>query len=464
MNSLDDSLDEQLRRQFQQVFDAYEVTPPASLKDRIWRQLPKNTFRQYVSYCLVLVGVLLPINGYLLEQPLAEGRADKPSAGDPLSQISTRRAAKPVETLTVGHMPESASVSAKRSARPTVQVALPRNTLRLDAPVYRPDVWSASPLKEVIELVKVNGVRTRASVDARETESIKRLNNYPATVAQDRTISVRDSTATNELDMPLLSVGEEMQHQPKAPGVDETDWLLIAANRLTSRWVPGAGLPSRLTRQVALVPVSKLPEKQAVRRNISWFVRAAALNTYQQMTVIAKTGVHVQGVRAPTVWSGQTWGYQLSGGIAWRQWDAYVSYGQLRRWAYYQLATDDYEVKPTGPAGYQVSRRIETRSENVALPLLGVGISRQYILGKHQRYYARLGGQFTYVPPTQQALGWAQAGWGLNLPLGKAHRLQVGPTIEYSLNRIWSTERQLIIQPYTVGVSVALRPQIILTR
>ena len=203
---------------------------------------------------------------------------------------------------------------------------------------------------------------------------------------------------------------------------------------------------------------SALTSQSIHEPSLRWFIRVAPLSTYQRMTVVAKPGTYVQRVDVPSAWSGETWGYQLSGGITWRRWDVYVSYGQVRRWAYYQLTTNDYEVEPVGNSEYQVTRREQAVAENLVLPMLGAGISRQYTLGSRKRFYGRLGGQLTYTPTSQQTLGWAQASLGINLPVGKTYQLQLGPTVDYGLSRLWSTERQLLIHPYLAGLSITLRP------
>ncbi|GAB3997107.1 hypothetical protein GCM10028807_41410 [Spirosoma daeguense] len=209
------------------------------------------------------------------------------------------------------------------------------------------------------------------------------------------------------------------------------------------------------------IPLVDRPTKTTSSYPISpvdWFFTAAPFSTYQRMTIVSKTDTYVQQVASPAPWSSQTWGYQLSGGVHWSGWDVALSYGQLRRWAYYERATEAYQVEPSGPTAYQVRRRTEAVVENVSLSLVGVGIARSYEWGRHQRYFARAGAQLSYVLPTHQELGWLEASWGLALPLGNRHQLLVGPKLAYSLSDVWSTDRQLRIQPYTAGVSLTIRP------
>ncbi|GAB3752583.1 hypothetical protein [Spirosoma pomorum] len=474
MNSLDDPLDEQLRRQFQQVFDAYDVTPPDSLKDRIWRELPKAAFRRYVAYSLVLVGTLFPAGGRLFEQPSAQDPSNRQPASDLVEPVVIRRGEKLIATLRGDHGAETAVWEGAQKTPSPAQEATQRNTSlskKLSRRVIigindQPPTESIGPM-----LVEASDERIEKLTGALESPEAGRPGNKLTTVSQDVTISGQESGLTNEpANVPSLAHDVKLNQQPLVV-TENVNPSSTTLEPLTIRRVPTAELSLPINRRVAfaaagaptdvrMVPHRMVPHRVAP----DWFVRVAALSTYQQMTVVGKAGVYVQHVGSPSALSGQTWGYQLSGGVSWRQWDAYVSYGQIRRWAYYDLATEDFEVKPTGSTDYQVTRRVESQSENVALPLLGVGISKQYTLGRRQQYYSRIGGQATYVPSTQQTLGWAQASWGLNLPLGKAHLVQVGPAIEYSLNRIWSTERQLIIHPYTVGISVTVRPQTFLTR
>jgi hypothetical protein len=467
MNSLDDPLDEQLRRQFQQVFDAYDVTPPASLKDRIWRELPKAAFRRYVAYSLVLVGTLFPAGGRLFEPTSAQDRPNRQTASGLVEQVMDRQAENPIATLTGDHVAKDVIWDDAQKTRPTAQGVTQRNAIRVDKLAERltigADDW---PTAEAVSptFVEASDESIRKIGNVLESPEAGGQKKHSAIVSQKPEFSQQESGQTNQPDPTL--VHDVKLSQQSLVVTENVNPLSPAIEPLTVHQVPITNLSWPINRRVAFAAAGVPTDAQTTSHRVApdWFVRVAALTTYQQMTVVGKAGVYVQHVGSPPALSGQTWGYQISGGVSWRQWDAYVSYGQIRRWAYYDLATEDFEVKPTGSTDYQVTRRVESQSENVALPLLGAGINKQYTLGRRQQYYARMGGQATYVPSTQQTLGWAQASWGLNLPLGQAHLVQIGPAIEYSLDRIWSTERQLIIHPYTVGISLTVRPHTFLIR
>ncbi|GAB3800074.1 hypothetical protein GCM10028819_24650 [Spirosoma humi] len=189
-----------------------------------------------------------------------------------------------------------------------------------------------------------------------------------------------------------------------------------------------------------------------------WLVGVTPVSTYQWMTTVARPETYVQHVDAPAAFSAATWGYQLSGGVAWRQAVYQLSVGYIRRWAYYDLATSTFQVRSVGLNQYEVTPLKQAVVENEALFMLGASARKHWVLGgPSSPYFARLGGAFTYVPNTRQSLVWANASAGVSIPLTKAYQLQVGPSVEYGVSRLWSSQRQLIIHPYLVGATLSLQ-------
>lgn len=471
MNSSDDSIDRQLRRQFQQVFDAFEVAPADSLKARIWKARPNAAPYRYLWSSVLLIGVLLLTGGVYYRSLFVF-----PTVSERKNEVDPRVRPSPIRSTVdvAATAPRSKDRMWREAVRP---VLMPGKRSDADKPA---EVSTPSGPVLAQRMAKATGAGRRSQA-TRWGRMKKRISQIPVdqTTSADLSISIAQSATISkkppQLSPPTLERltddGATLPRTASSPAT-ESSRLVSDANVAFAEpikawptlqpigWRPASGLSAELTRTIMVSPppASALTSQPVRPAPLRWFVRVAPLSTSQRMTVVAKPGTRVAHVDVPSAWSGETWGYQLSGGITWRQWDVYVSYGQVRRWAYYQLATNDYEVEPVGINEYQVTRRARTVAENVSLPMLGAGLSRQYTLGRQKRYYGRIGGQVTYAPNSRQTLAWTQASLGLNLSLGQTYQLQVGPVVDYGLSRLWSTERQLRIHPYLAGFSITLRP------
>ncbi|GAB3756464.1 hypothetical protein GCM10028817_26600 [Spirosoma pomorum] len=184
------------------------------------------------------------------------------------------------------------------------------------------------------------------------------------------------------------------------------------------------------------------------------------LSSFQWMSAPRASAAHLSQVSAPAAFSPTTWGYQLNGGIRFRRWQAYLATGQLRRWAYYTVRENQYRVVPTASNPNQLVRQTYAVAENVALPLVGIGVS-QYQSFSRDRYVADVGGQISYLPTSDQPLAGLRAGLGRQIRLRHQLAAQVGITVEYGLNRLLDEQQQLVIRPLVVGFSIRIQPPLV---
>ena len=472
MNSSNNPLDKRLQQRFQQLFASEHAVVDDALKQRIWDQLPPTAPPAYRSVGFLLLGVFLLVSIGLYYRSTRMTTTPKRAYSAGRHSVG-RHPASRAQIIRVKPSNQRSSVVESMGAHP------------LDATAHldlKSDRLSAGSPDGPLNTPAMKTILTPATVNRRHAH--KRTHSQPE---ESHLISLMRGPSTNQVANGLAT--NRKRHRTlnwSAIGSNELVRLPVMANpsndsstnESVTNWASfspihplhdgsaGGMLSAPLRRRVDFLPVVASSETASSRpaKAIEWFFTAAPFSTYQRMTIIAKTDTYVRDVTSPAPWSSQTWGYQLSGGVRWWGWDAAVSYGQLRRWAYYERATDDYQVEPSGPTAYQVTRRTEAVAENVSLSLLGLSLNRQYEWGQHRRYYAQAGAQFSYVLPTRQPLGWLQAGWGLTLPLGKWHQFQFGPMVAYSLNDLWNTDSQLRIHPYTAGFSLTIRPQPVSTR
>ena len=466
MSSSDDPFDKKLRKHFQGVFDDFEVPPSASLKERIWQRMAKPAVAHRQYGLLVFSLLLLVGTGFFYQEYYSLLRSYQMKA----QQVKVTSAAPPIESNAQAEIRSLPSTHYSHRFTET-----DNKTSKTNSPAYERTKAGHLPGRRKVEQFvnvtsnKRNGPLLETRKDERNKVTYPRISrNRWATAEQlvtfdnkpvqfnnsaAKTITLRTETPDTQLSTPLISSDQPVE---------------LASEKIVSwqslqplSFHPVGGLFTKINRNVELTSPRSASLEQPVkhRTSVRWLVGVSPLSTYQLMTVVDKPDTYVQRVGTPAAFSRPTWGYQLSGGIEWRQFDFQLSFGQMRRWAYYDLATSTFQVEPIGTKKYQVTQLEQPVSENISLTMMGAEINKQYRLGgAHSRYFARTGGQISYVPAARQSLIWAKAAVGLTLPLMKIYQFQFGPTVEYGFSRIWSTERQLIIQPYLVGASITIRP------
>lgn len=194
------------------------------------------------------------------------------------------------------------------------------------------------------------------------------------------------------------------------------------------------------------------------RQRLRWFVDAVPLSSFQWMHVQPTSTVYLSQVDAPAAFSPATWGYQINGGVHLRHWQAYLTLGQLRRWAYYTVNENRYRVEPSPTNPNHLVRETYTVAENVSLPMVGIGLSQERLLAQG-RYALEFGGQVSYLPTSNQSLIGLRGGASRRLVMSRRMDLQIGLTAEYGLNRLLSNQRQLAIHPMVVGIGIRIQPR-----
>ncbi|ARK09835.1 hypothetical protein A6C57_05495 [Fibrella sp. ES10-3-2-2] len=451
MNSSDDSTDKALKERFQRVFNDFERTPSRALKKRIWQQLPvsSTTRSGYVILAalllLLIVGVLYgpervlprPIIDVQLKRPLS-----KPHNAGSL-QAKRRSAIHLHQVAAADGASLTTSQPASSSTRSTVQQMIRPDEFHTDATAALPRQYTRSAARKA---------RSR-----------------PTSGDQVRVFSVADQAVNRrprfrtdmqvDLDSPLsISV----RASPEPARYDS-----VFGQEALVRLQPVVICPLRVPDYAIRRQVVQLPQQpteatdESHRASLRWLASVSPLSTFQFMTIVTRPETYVQRVDAPATFSAPTWGYQVSGGVMWRQFAVKLMAGQLRRWAYYDLATNEYRIEATGQNEYRITRLGQSVAENSSLTLLGASLAKEYTLGLGKRpgqYAARVGGQGTYLPATGQTLLWGQAALTTAIPLRSAYSIQVGPMVQHGFSRLFSGDRQLNIHPFLVGASFTIRP------
>ncbi|MBD2757458.1 hypothetical protein [Spirosoma validum] len=489
MNSWDDDPDELLRRHWQQAFDDFEVQPRSSLSRRILNQLPAGRRRRPIRW-LVAGLLLLMTAGLLYQVRFSErsGTKDKNNIAQSASPHRSTSKSRVLQPTTSAERPLSPALARTNSRSDEVTASQRPTTRRPSASrIETPGVSAplvASPQVETeagflaqtrkltkrtdkIEFVTTSNVALRS-----ETRKTRR--NAPTLTSLSRSKSPRTTADRSPATSSGLVRSERVEPDQAPREVSASQDALsdsqVATNYLsvgTSQFLRIAGLlslPGQLGALPAQLPVTDSVsryrvEDNGVRPTQRWFIDAVPLSSFQWMSALPASASYLSQVHAPAAFSPATWGYQVNGGVRFGRWQAHLSMGQLRRWAYYTVNENRYRVEPNPANPYHLVREAHTVAENVALPMVGAGLSQYRLLGQG-RYAIELGGQFSYLPTSRQTLLGLRGGVNRRLPLSHRLELQASVVIEYGLNRLLSEQRQLAIHPVVVGFGVRIQPRL----
>jgi hypothetical protein len=470
MNSWDEDPDELLRQRWQQTFANFEVQAHPSLGGRILNSIPagrprRRAYRMMGLLLLTSIGLLYPL-------PLEE----RPYSGS--NAITVRRTA-PIRTLSDGRIRPS-ETSTDRS----VSVRLPRSGSRPEEsavhqqPALNPPTATNSVASRVSLPADNRTTRKPSSTEQARFRSRPGSHLRATPIPNDPSLAKSAPTggfpSSVNLSGPARTIRRGSEFVPVAWSVNDSPGLLAPLHPITRLALNDAlpvawdllkplgvkRLANGLTGQLPVADLAVVHPTQAAgaRSRPRWFLEAVPQSSFQWMRTPPASAAYLSPVSAPGAFSPATWGYQINGGIRFRRWQAYLSTGQLRRWAYYTVNENRYRVEPSPTDPHQLVRETESVAENVALPMIGAGLSQQTLLAQG-RYAVDLGGQVSYLPTSDQALLGLRGGAGRRLLLSRHTELQAGLTVEYGLNRLLSERQHLLIHPLMVGIRLRIQPR-----
>lgn len=468
MNSWDEDPHERLRQRLQAVFADHKVPASSSLRHRVLDPL-RAARRRRRAYWMVGVGLLLLMGGVFdKSQPtkrLARG-------GGKITSVPMTTALQPLPR----HAGRQPTTLTGQSIGPGVAEASPV--------VGRgPARQKTHATSEVVVLAKprtpFRSFTARQGLPAARFRRKKQATERPAdallmrSARLNRPDFLRPSSGQTQTD------GRRKRGRiPLAESMNALHPTLPADAHLPgpSAWAESRPVPYGLLRPLGLslflnqlrvlpnqLQALRLADDHAIRgavapRVIHWFVEAEPLSSFQWMSAPPSSTVYLSHVKAPAAFSAATWGYQLNGGIRFQHWQAYLSVGQLRRWAYYTVTENRYRLEPSPANPYQLERETNTVVENVSLPMVGAGLSQLQFLSQG-RYVLELGGHLSYLPTRGQGLIGLRGGVGRRLLLSQRTELQVGLRVDYGLTRQFSEQQQLTIHPFIMGIGLRIQPR-----
>lgn len=191
----------------------------------------------------------------------------------------------------------------------------------------------------------------------------------------------------------------------------------------------------------------------------AWLFNVSALHSYQILTVPSSAAQDFQNFSFPTLFTAASMGMKLSGGIERSGVQVQLHYSAFKQTYSYEIANNNYLVKPDNNGQYQTVRQGDRMEENRKFSMLGIGLSKQLRWGHSpvSRFYAAFGAEYSHDLNSRQNLGWVNLGLGKQFAVTRSTAFSIGPYAEFSPVKVKGTANPFYYQPYRVGISAGLR-------
>lgn len=192
---------------------------------------------------------------------------------------------------------------------------------------------------------------------------------------------------------------------------------------------------------------------------MAWLFNVSALHSYQILTVPSSAAQDFQNFSFPTLFTAASIGMKFSGGVERKGIQAQLHYSAFKQTYSYEIANNNYLVKPDNNGQYQTVRQGDRMEENRKFSLLGIGLSKQLRWGHSpvSRFYAAFGAEYSHDLRSRQSLGWVNLGLGKQFAVTRNTAFSIGPYAEFSPVKVKGTANPFYYQPYRVGISAGLR-------
>ncbi|HWV30683.1 MAG TPA: hypothetical protein VN038_13590 [Dyadobacter sp.] len=439
MKTSEDKLNEALRDVLKRKFDDYEEQPNANALERIRARVKPARTGRYWWFTGALV--LFSVSGILLSRFVGESKTS-------VSEKAVARAAK--ETV-----PAASGVAKPAERAPTVSKAPVHSARSLS----RKTIWKI-PVSRSEKLVKSVLVKDLGN------QPVSKVHSGQAGNAQGATVSRREdlppvnaglATATAQGADPVLdninpALAEEV------PALVDSAMAATPLEELASMSLKEMQIPLHLRGVVA--PAFK-PAKVIVTNptRVAWLFNASALHSYQILTVPSSAAQDFQNFSFPTLFTARSMGYKVSGGVERNGIQLQLHYSGFRQTYSYEIANNNYLVKPDDKGQYETVRQGDRVEENRKFSMLGIGVSRQLRWGHSpvSRFYAAFGAEYSHDLKSSQSLGWVSLGLGKQFAVSRHTAFSIGPYAEFSPVKVKGTQNPFYYQPYRVGISAGLR-------
>ncbi|MBO9612555.1 MAG: hypothetical protein J7619_07665 [Dyadobacter sp.] len=190
--------------------------------------------------------------------------------------------------------------------------------------------------------------------------------------------------------------------------------------------------------------------------DIKWIFLANSSQTFLTLDARPSQGLY-QNFRFAPIWSAKSKAVRIAAGIEKNDIQILAGYTYRRNWIYYELGTEEFDIRPDGKNGYQVRRKGMAQMYDEAIHTAGVGINKvtHFKTGFFRDYEAITGIQYqTTLHKDSQHFLSVNASLSRQIRIGDRSVISIGPFIEYGLNRQRISGLDWQYRPYQFGVSL----------
>lgn len=191
-------------------------------------------------------------------------------------------------------------------------------------------------------------------------------------------------------------------------------------------------------------------------KRLRWLVSVTPVQTFQLLTLRSTPELGYQDVRFASLRSMRSKGIKVAAGVEKAGFGLTASYAYVRNWTRYEVATDQFDVRPSSAGGFEVNRRGIEGELDDQLHLLGIGLRKS--LGPYRMLdgvqNVVLGTDFARTLSKKRSMLSVYAKLGRQVSLTDKVRVSIGPYVEIGI-----TQRTIVpgiwkYRPYQAGISL----------
>lgn len=180
-------------------------------------------------------------------------------------------------------------------------------------------------------------------------------------------------------------------------------------------------------------------------------------NTYQRLTVLPQDHVRYQNFELPSLFSVQTVGFDLRGGVEKKGFQVLVQYSRFTQQLAYEVALDQYLVEPNGSNSYTIAQEGMAQAEEITFQLVGLSLQKKFSLpAALPGFYVITGATLSHDLTTSHNLAWGTLGIGKSWPVAPAASLSLIPQVRFGLNSVKTNNDAFKNRFYQLGVAFEL--------
>ena len=417
MKPTEENIDQALRNALQQRFELFEVQPSGRLSSEVLSAIRRSNTIRYRRFALLLALILICGLGTLGIREVTSRSGDEPNDN----------------SSTVKAQPTQGTLSTITPAISTTKTTRGESSRGSTSPDQHPNVEQSVPLPGVV-------TRKRSTTDLYPPPTFQNPAPFiPVTLSEPETnIQPDEAIADVQIQEPTLSnpLGDLQKLRPRS--------LLAGSPPATP--IVGYIVPSATAR----VPRAPSSPWRGV-------VSFTPTNTYQRLTVLPQDHVRYQNFELPSLFSVQTVGFDVRGGVEKKGFQVLVQYSRFTQKLAYEVALDQYLVEPNGSNSYTIAQEGMAQTEEITFQLVGLSLQKKFSLpAALPGFYVITGATLSHDLTTSHNLAWGTLGIGKNWPVAPAASFSVIPQVGFGLNSVKTNNDAFKNRFYQLGVALEL--------